>query len=118
MSAGLGTIVLIAGTTALILTKRKKGDPELKSIYKKISGTADINEVYNLFNAMIKHCCGISLKASPLSAVRSGLNDANLSDGIADIMDFMESPEARAENGNIILKSKIKGVYKNIANIK
>ena len=77
-------------------------------------GLNDANEIYNLFNAMIKHCYKVSLKASPQSIIKNSLPDSKLAERVADIMEYMESLDAREEDGHIRLKAKIKSIYQMI----
>ena len=109
--AGTASVIIITGVIAAFLIFRKKRDPEFTALYKKLSASRDFNETYGLMNEMIKRRCGVSIKASPISAVRNAISDNNLADKVAEIIDFAESPEARAENGNAEMIKKAKGVY-------
>ena len=77
-------------------------------------GTKDIHDIYNLFNAMIKHRYNLSLKASSQSVIRSSFPDYKLGIQVAGVMDYMESPKVYEENGHIYLKDSIKKIYEGL----
>jgi len=104
-------IVLTVGFLWLIIN-RKKHDPQLRSLYKQLMGSKDVNEIYNLFNAMVKHHFNLSLKASSQSVVRNSLPDGDLGVQITGIMDYVESAKVQEENSHMYIKDKIKGIYK------
>ena len=89
----------------------EKQDKELNNMYKQLNNSNDKNEIYNLFNKMIKHCFGISLKASSKSVILNQLAGYEIAAPVLEIMDYMENGKTM-ENGNINLKNKIKGIYK------
>ena len=105
---GLAIMLVLTAVMFWLISYRKKQDPVLKTLYRQLMGSQDINEIYNLFNAMIKHCCKLSLKASSQNIVLGSLPDASLAAQVAGIMDYMESNE---EKGHVYLKDKIKGIY-------
>jgi hypothetical protein len=105
---GLGVMIVLAIVLIWLVLRRRKQDQALKSLYKQLMAATDINEVFSLFNAMIKHCYGISLKACSQSSIRSSLPDARIAERVADIMYFMESYD---DKGCSSLKGKIKDVY-------
>ena len=111
----IGLVIIIVLTVALVwaISNRSKQDPVLKSLFKQLKGTNDVNEIYSLFNAMIKHCYKLSLKASSRNMVRNSLSDTGLAEHVMDIMDYMES-EAHKEKGHILLKNKINSIYRKL----
>jgi hypothetical protein len=113
---GLAIFIILAAAIIWIVTNRKKRNPVLESLYKQLKGSKDINEIYNLFNEIIKHCYKLSLKANSRSAIRNNLRDADLAEQIADIMDYMESAKAHEENGHIHLKNKISSIQRKFLN--
>jgi hypothetical protein len=108
--AGACVIAISVIITCRQITKRKKQDPEMKSLHRQMMASRDINEIYGLFGALVKRRYNLSIKASSQSAVRSSTPDAELGARLADIMDFMESGRAYAADGNAALKEKIKAV--------
>jgi hypothetical protein len=76
--------------------------------------TEDRNEMYNLLNAMIKHCFGISIKASPKSVVAGYLSGYGLAQPVLEVMDCIEGGGKGAGWSNSELKGKILAIYKKI----
>ena len=107
----IGLVILIALTVIFLrlLAKRKKADSPFKSLYKQLLATKDINEIYSIFNTMIKQRYQLSLKASSQQAVIHSLPDTDLARQVAEIMDYMESPE---EKSAVDLKAKITAIYR------
>ena len=112
---GLAVLLALAIVLLKVVSKKKREDQALKSLYRKLMGAADANEAYGIFCEMVKHCYGLSLKASSQSTVRSGLPDADLAAKVTDIMRFMESGATGDKDGCDKLRDKIKGVYKTLA---
>jgi hypothetical protein len=108
---GLAALLVLAAIVFWLVLKRKKQDQTLKTLYKQLLAAKDINEVYGLFCTMIKHCYGLSLKASSQKAVLSSLPDADLAVQVVAIMDYMESHEEKECSH---LKEKISGAYRMI----
>ena len=107
---GLAALLAAACGAVLAVKKMKKRDNELKVLYKSIMSGRDINEIYNLFNAMVKRRYAVSLKAGSRTDISDiGGEAAKL---ITGVVDYMESPESRGANGQAVLKSKIKDVYR------
>ena len=114
VSIWIFVLIILAVILIWAVSNRKKQDPVLKSLYKQLMDSKDINEIYNLFNTMIKHCYKFSLKASSRNTIRSSLTDAGLAEQAADIMDYMESAKAHDEKGYIYLQNKISGIYRKL----
>lgn len=112
----IGAVILIILGAVLIwfVLNRRKQDSTLKSLYRQLTGAKNINEIYNLFNDMIKHCYKISLKASPRNIIRTSLPDEDLAFQVTEVMDYMESSRANEQNSHNDLKNKIKGIYRKI----
>ena len=108
---GLASALVVAFVLIWIFSGRKKQDATLRSLYKRIMGEGNIDEIYNLFSAMVKHCFDLSLKASPRAVIQNSLPDADLAAGLTGIMDYMETSGAREAEGNKYLKDKIKEIY-------
>jgi len=109
---GVAVLFVFAAILIWFIKTNKKSDPELKSLYKQLLGAKDINEIYSLFNAMIKHCYNLSLKANSQSIVRNSLPDSRIVAITTEIMDYMESSNAKDEKGSVHLKEKVINVYK------
>ena len=115
IAAALSAIILVACVGALFyISRRKRQDATLKTLYKQALASDEINEIYNLFNAMIKHRYSFNLKSSTQEAVSGILHDGALADKIISIMGYMESPGADHVNdgGCARLKNDIKSIYK------
>jgi len=102
-----GAFLCLVFTGVGLALSRKKQDNTLKTLYKQIMASPDANEIFNLFNAMIKHKYKLSLKASSLVTIQSGLHDAGIAMSVTEILDYMETPEKSPAR----LKEKIKQVY-------
>ena len=111
---GVVALIFLAIVLYRVISRKKKEDQELKSLYRRLSGAREANEAYDVFCEMIKHCYGLSLKASSQSTVRSSLPDDGLAAKVTDVMRFMESGDARDGNGLDKLRDKIKDVYKSL----
>ena len=131
-------IGLIAGLVWMFYNKKKR-QPVLHSLYKQLTATVDVNEIYNLFNEMVKFCFAVNLKACSRSVIRTRLAgfdagagavaDAGagtgagfsagegtvLGSGLADevtaVMDCFESAQVYENNGYVQLKEKVIRVY-------
>jgi len=114
---GFAIFFVLAGGFLWVAFNRKKQDPQLKALYKQLMGSKDVNEIYNLFNAMVKHLFNLSLKASSQSVVRNSLPNDDLGLQVAGIMDYVESARANEENSSMYLKDKIKGIYKEMRQV-
>jgi len=112
MLLGLATLLALVGALLWVSFNRKKQDPQLKSLYKQLMGSKDVNEIYNLFNAMVKHHFNLSLKASSQSVVQNSMPNNDLGVQVIGIMDYVESARAHEENSHMYMKDKIKGIYK------
>ena len=106
---GIAVLLTLAAIMLWLVKKHKQQDQALKSLYKQALASNDIHEAYSLFCAMIKHCYGLSLKASPQKAVLNDLPDAALAVQVVGVMDYMESGAGKECS---VLKEKISGVYR------
>jgi len=112
MLAGFAASIILAAAFIWLFSNRKKQNQELKSLYRQLMGAKDINEAYNLFNAMIKHCYNISLKSSSRNMIRMSLPDAELAEQVTHIMDYIENSQNHDEKRHIYLKNKIGVIYR------
>jgi hypothetical protein len=108
---GIVFLLILAAGFFWFISRKKKQDSALIAIYKELMNAKDINETYNLFNAMIKHCYNVNLKANTKNAIIRCLPDAELSAKVTDVMDYVESDEAYDEKGCTCLKDKIRSIY-------
>ena len=106
---GLTALLIMAVVLIRLLIKRKQQDSVMKSLYRQLLATQDINEAYNLFSEIIKHRYNMSIKAIPKNAVLNGLPQPDVAAQVADIMDYMESD---VEKEYFCLRDKVKGVYR------
>ena len=110
-AAALAVLAAASVLAAWLVRANKKRDVTLAPVYKQLMKSKDANEIFNLFNSMVRGRYGISLKASPVGAVAGALNGAELAEKVAGVMEYMESPDARGENCAAGLKERIKGAY-------
>jgi len=108
---GLVLLLALAAAALWLLSNRKRGDPALRSLYKRLKASRDPQEAYDLLNDLLKRCCGVSVKASSRSAVRSGISDACLASQVIGIMDYMES---QGEKNCAELKKSTQVAYRRI----
>ena len=105
----LGALAALAFFSILLFISLKKRNTPLAALYRQAMKANDANEVFNLFNEMVKLKYNLSLKASSRSAVLSGAPNQDIAAGLTDILDFMESG---AQKSCSILKEKIRRVFK------
>jgi hypothetical protein len=115
---GIAALLVLAAILSWLISNRKKQDNALRTLYKQMMGVNDIDEIYNLFGAMIKHCFKLSLKASSRNTIQSSLPDTDLTAQLTDIIDYVESPDSRGAKGYLNLKDKIKRIYPTIVKSK
>ena len=108
---GLAAAIALCTAIMFVYGKRKKRDAGLKTHYRLLMAADDINDIYNRFNAMIKHRYNLSLKASSQNDIMIGLADPGVASRVADIMGNMES----GGGDNSLIKNKIKDLYKIMA---
>ena len=131
--AGIAVVVFLVVLFLRIAANRKKQDRTMEVLYKSCMAAKEVEEVFSLLNDMMKHRYGLSLKASPKSAIKSRLEGEGAvsrgsrshgsdghsdhsagaaNDGLAskviDIMEYMESSKAREPDSAHGLKEKIK----------
>lgn len=116
------TIVLVALAILLVLSflliKYFKGqDKRLSHMYKQINKSKNTNEIYSIFNNMIKYRFNLSIKASPKDLIATELSRYDLSNPVIEIIDYMEKDKNNSYEGISYLKGKIKEIYKKIIKI-
>jgi len=107
-------LVVLVVAAFLIFAIVKKQDKKLQDIYKQLKNTDDQNEIYNLFNSMIKYCYNLSLKASSRSTIIMKLAEHEIGDSVLEIMDYMENEKDHPNRSSKYLKDKIKEIYKKL----
>jgi hypothetical protein len=111
-------LAAIAFAVFWIASHRKKQDKNLFDLYKQLNSSNDPNEIYNIFNNMIKYRFNLSLKASPRSLIINRFSGSELVDPVLEIMDYMEDKKKPSDEDKTYLKGKIKEIYKKLMNIK
>ncbi|GKX29092.1 hypothetical protein SH1V18_15720 [Vallitalea longa] len=114
---GLIVLIILVGLVVLLLCMRahsKKQDKNLHNIYKRLKNTNDENELYNLFNDMIKYRYDISLKASSKDSVKSIIKEHDIADIVIEVINYMENKNNGAKRDHAYLKDKIKEIYSKI----
>jgi len=107
-------LLILAASAYFIIKHMGKRDKKLQDIYKQLIKAEDQNEIYSLFNSMIKHCFSLSLKASSRETIANRIADSRLVEPILEIMDFMENKKYCSNIADICLKTKIKEIYKRL----
>jgi len=105
-------LLLLTALVFMVYSFRKKQDRKLTEIYNKIKNSNDINEIYNLFNKMIKYRFNISLKANSRDKIINRFSDYEFSGAVLEIMDYMENKKQHSNEDTVYLKDKIKEIYK------
>ncbi len=105
-------LLLLTALVFMVYSFRKKQDRKLTEIYNKIKISDDINEIYNLFNKMIKYRFNISLKANSRDKIINRFSDYEFSGAVLEIMDYMENKKQHSNEDTVYLKDKIKEIYK------
>lgn len=111
-----GGILALGLAAFLFLLWQKRRNTEVDQLYRKINKSNDYNEIYSLFNAMMKACFHISLKADTRDTIRSGLAAHGLDGLVLEIQGSLEGKKSKDSIGEI--KSKIKKVYRGVRKIK
>ena len=110
---GIFAIIVVMAVLLLIMFKfRRKQDKKLKEVYKQIKNSDNINDVYNLFNNMMKHCFNISLKASSESDIKNRLAGHKIVEPVLEVMNYMEDENRHTDKTGVYLKDKIKDIYR------
>ncbi|NLO40062.1 MAG: protein BatD [Ruminiclostridium sp.] len=104
-----GGIFALGLAAFLFILWQKRRSSEVDQLYRNIKKSDDHNEIYNLFNAMIKACFHISLKADTRDTIRSRLSAHGLDGLVLEIQDSLEGKKSKDDIGEI--KSSIKRVY-------
>jgi len=101
-------VLLIIILLIFLIPKRKTNhDKNLFEMFKQLKNSNDKNEIYNIFNAMIKYRFNISLKASPRSMIIEVLSGSDLATSVLEVMDYVENQNADCTQ----LKEKIAKIY-------
>lgn len=107
-------LLLLAAAAFLLLSYRKKKDKTLLGLYRQIKESKDPNEIYNLFCHMVKYRFNLSLKASSREMVKAKLTDSEFVGPVFEIMDYMENGKKFADQKGLVLKEKVKDIYKRL----
>ncbi|MCL2121490.1 MAG: BatD family protein [Clostridiales bacterium] len=108
VAAGIALLLILAAALIWLLLSRKRKNTALQLLYRQLMAAKDAQEIYSLFNAMVRHCYHLSLKASSQKAVWDGLPDRMLASQVIEIMNLMESEGPKDE---LALKEKIKSIF-------
>ncbi len=105
--------LLVFGAGAFFLTRRPvRRDEQLDDIYKQLLKAGDENEIYNHFNSMIRHCFGLSLKASSRSEIADGIRDKRFVEPVLDVVEYIEKEKFVPGMVDKKLIGMIKDIYK------
>ncbi len=112
-------MIPVMGAVAFLLIKRPairsaKRDEQLDDIYAQLVKAGDENEIYNHFNSMIRHCFGVSPKASSRSEIAEGIQDKRFVDPILEVMEYIEKEKFVPGKVDNELLKMIKEVYKSL----
>jgi hypothetical protein len=114
----MAILLVLAVAVYLVFLTRRKYDKKLQSIYRQLKKEEDQNEIYNLFNSLIKHSFNLSLKANTRNMIVNRLAEYGLANPVLEIMDYMENGKYRTEKEDMNLKEKIRDIYKRICKLK
>ena len=103
IGGGAGAVMLLAVLLIGLTRHRKKRDPAVKALRAGIKRAKDANEIYNAVHALIKHCCGLSIKSASKETVIKELKDADLAALVTGMMDKMESADGSRDTRNAVL---------------
>ncbi|HOA97236.1 MAG TPA: BatD family protein [Acetivibrio saccincola] len=110
----LSLLAIIVLSIIFITISKKKGDKNLGIMYKKIKKSTSIEEIYNVFNDMIKYCFNLSIKAGTRAAIKEKLSPYGISNSVLEVVDCVEG-----KNSDIsTVKGKIHEVYKALSKLK
>ncbi len=118
IGGGIIAVLLILIIVILLYFKlRKRQDKTLLTYYKQLVKTNNQNEIYNIFNNMMKYSFDINLKANSRDTIVNRLNENNriesrLKEAIIEVVDSMEKINTSNKENNI--KNNIKGIYKKL----
>ncbi|MDP4182540.1 MAG: BatD family protein [Bacillota bacterium] len=104
-------LLILAISAFLLVSYRNKQDKNLFNLYQQLKNTDDHNEIYNIFNNMIKYRFNLSLKASPRNLIADKLSGSELANPVLEIMDYMENKKQPSSEDKLVLKDKIKEIY-------
>jgi hypothetical protein len=105
-------LIIAAVLFILVFFRWRKQDKKLQGIYRQICNADDKNEIYNLFNDMMKYCFNVSLKASSRNDIEQKLADHKVTLPVLEVMSIMEDDKQHSGKEGIYLKDKIKEIYK------
>lgn len=91
-----GGILALGIAAFVLLLWNKRRSKALDDFYKKIRKSGDPNEIYNLFNAMVKSVFGVSLKADTRDTISSRLSAYGLDAQVLEIQDLLEGRKSKA----------------------
>jgi hypothetical protein len=111
-AAVLAVALIITASVWFARKRPRRHDTGLYDIYKKILREKEINNVYNLFNDMIKHRFGISIKASCRDMIAENIPGAGLADMIIDVVELVEDKKSHGTVSAAGIKDKIKKIYR------
>ncbi|HOV25166.1 MAG TPA: BatD family protein [Pseudobacteroides sp.] len=116
---GLIVVILLAIIAAAVywmISYQRKQDKTLLSFYKQLKNTNDHNEIYNIFNNMIKYRFNVSLKASPRRLVIDSLSGCEIVNPVLEVMDYIENKKDPSNEDKLYLKGKVKEICKKLMN--
>ena len=105
------TLLVLSVLIFLALKYGKKYDKKMRDMYTQLKKCDNKNEIYNIFNSMIKNRYDLSLKASSRDVIKIKLADYELESQVLEVMDIMESDTNNHDKDYTNLKDKIKVIY-------
>lgn len=110
----LFVLAIIVLSVIFITVSKNKCDKNLGIMYKKIKKSASIEEIYNVFNDMMKYCFNLSIKAGTRAAIQEKLSPYGISNNVLEVVDCVEG-----KNSDIsTVKGKVHEVYKALIKLK
>lgn len=110
----IGLLILLV--LVYLIMNRYKGsqDQRLKEYYKQIKTAKDEEEIYHIFNEMIKYKYNISFKANSKAELSARINNEELLADIYEIIDYIENKRYGRSKEGLDVKKKVNEVYKRI----
>ena len=104
-------LVFISLTIYYIRKYYLKKDNKLSQIYQKLKRAENEQNVYELFNQMLKYKYNISLKVQTRAQINNNIEDTSLASKIIEIMDYMETKKYGNKDSELNLKDEIEKIY-------
>jgi hypothetical protein len=110
----LTIIVIILLAVIFTTLSKNKSDKNLNVMYRKIKKSSSVDEIYNIFNDMMKYRFNLSIKASTKAAIQEKLSPYGVANNVLEVINCMEGKSSDIST----VKGKIYEVYKMLTKLK